>query len=157
MTLGLNIVGDGRQTLGTTREQALELGYTEEEISLAEVAAASSEQKAVVRARIKVAAGDTLSILGTTSDASTVSLIVASCLISSLVGASDFKAFKDAAITSISGALGGDNPGDVFAKFLADVDSDVSRLPALEKGFETVLHDVIDRGTSVSNAISPAG
>lgn len=152
----INISEGGRVTLNTTREEAEELGYTEEAIATAEAHGASLKARGVIRARIEKDAGDTLSLLGTTSDASTIAVLVSACFMASLDEGTGYAAFRAKANAFMQAISGDHDPTKIAADFLAVVQSGAIRIPALEKGIVAVLAEVTERGNIVAEAISPS-
>ncbi|MGH1579084.1 hypothetical protein [Planktotalea sp.] len=125
--------------------------------SAEEVARFEAQQdRDVVRARIAQSAGDTLSLLGTTSDAGTIAVLVAACFMAALDEETGYKEFRAKANALMAGISGDHDPTEIATSFLSDVASGVIRLPALEKGIVEVLAEVTERGTAVSKAIRPS-
>lgn len=151
-----NIAEGARVTLSTTRKEAEALGYTEEAIAASEAHGEDLKARGVIRARIERDAGDILSLLGTTSDASTIAVLVGACFMASLDEETSYGAFRTKANAFMQAISGDHDPIEIAASFLAAVQSGQIRLPALEKGIVAVLAEVTERGNIVAEAINPS-
>ena len=109
-----------------------------------------------IRNRITANAGDTLSLLGTTSDAATIAVLVSACFMAALDEKTGYKEFRAKANAMMAGISGDHDPTEIAQAFLANVASGAIRLPALEKGIVEVLAEVTERGTAVAEAIHPS-
>ena len=108
-----------------------------------------------VRAKIREKAGDPLSLLGTTSDASTIAVLVGACFMASL-DEDTFAKFRAKAKGYMKAISGEHDPTEIAQAFLASVAAGEVRLPALEKGIVAVLAEVTARGNAVAEAINPS-
>jgi len=131
-------------------------GLTEGAIAEAEATLAAAESKGYIRAQINSKAGDTLSLLGTTSDASTIAILVGACFMASLDEKTSYSAFRTKANAFMQAISGDHDPTGIASAFLAAVQSGQIRLPALEKGIVAVLAEVTERGNIVAEAINPS-
>lgn len=154
--MNFSITHEGRTTIDTDRETAIALGYPEAKIDAAEMAALQLMQRDRVRAEISEKAGDALSLLGTTSDAATIAVLVSACFMASLDEGTGYSAFRAKANAFMQGIAGEHDPTEIAQAFLTNVASGEIRLPALEKGIVEVLAEVTARGNAVAEAINPS-
>lgn len=115
----------------------------------------SEADKIRVREAIQRDAGDTLSLLGTTSDAATIAVLVGACVMASL-DEDTFAKFRAKASGYMNAISGDHNPTEIAQAFLASLAAGEVRLPALEKGIVPVLAEVTARGNAVAEAINPS-
>lgn len=108
-----------------------------------------------VRAKIHSQAGDPLSLLGTTSDAATISVLVGACFMASL-DEDTFAKFRAKANGYMNAISGDHDPTEIAQAFLASLAAGDVRLSALEKGIVPVLAEVTARGNAVAEAINPS-
>ncbi len=151
-----DITEDGRVTLSVTRNDAVALGYSEAAILAAEQHANALQDRGLVRAKIEAQAGDGLSLLGTTSDAATIAILVSACFMASLDEGTGYAAFRAKANAFMQAIAGEHDPTEIAQAFLTNVASGEIRLPALEKGIVEVLAEVTARGNAVAEAINPS-
>lgn len=152
----INIVQpDGAQILNTTAELALAAGVDQSLIDTAVADAVGRERRKEVRGKINATAGDTLSLLGTTSDASTIAVLVGACFMASLDETTSYGAFRAKATAYMDAISGEHDPTQIAQAFLASLAAGEVRLPALEKGIVEVLAEVTERGNAVAEAINP--
>ena len=104
------------------------------------------EANDLVRAKIKRGAGDTASLLGTTSDAASLAIYGLATLVAKLSTAQSLADVREAAAPFAA----------LSAGFLAKVESGDIKLPFLIKGIESVVADIEARSTAVSDAIIEA-
>lgn len=112
-------------------------------------------ERSAVRQKIANQAGDPLSLLGTTSDAATIAVLVGACFMGSL-DETTFAAFRTKAKAYMDGISGDHDPTQIAQSFLASLAAGEVRLPALEKGIVPVLAEVTQRGNAVAEAINPS-
>jgi len=144
--MNFDIEHEGRVTLAVDRETALELGYPEEAIALAETKAAAMVQRDAVRSEIADQAGDTASLLGTTSDAASLAIFGLASLVAKLATADSLKEVRDAAKPFAA----------MSAEFLAKVESGEVQLPFMVKGIPNVIADIEARSTAVTGVLVSA-
>lgn len=137
-------------------EMLLAKGVPQSAIDVAEIALEEIEARNKVRGAIKANAGDTLSLLGTSSDAATIALLVGACFMASLDETTSYSAFRTKANAYMRGLSGAHDPTEIAQAFLASVAAGEVRLPALEKGIVEVLGEVTVRGNAVAEAINPS-
>lgn len=112
-------------------------------------------QKSAVRQRIAANAGDPLSLLGTTSDAATIAVLVGACFMAALDEKTSYATFRANANAYMKSISGDHDPTEIAKAFLASLAAGEVRLPALEKGIVEVLGEVTLRGNAVAEAINP--
>lgn len=118
------------------------------------VAAAVAARQSV-RDKISKSAGDQLSLLGTTSDAATIAVLVGACFMAAL-DQDTFDKFRAAANGYMNAISGDHDPTEIAQAFLDSLAAGEVRLPALEKGIVPVLAEVTARGNAVAEAINPS-
>lgn len=101
------------------------------------------ETKSLVREAITDTAGDTLSLLGTTSDGSQLLLFHLAKLVTGLAAAQSLEDMRTAAAEFEPTA----------SAFLANVDSGAVKLPFQLKGEATVMAEIETRATAVTEAL----
>jgi hypothetical protein len=151
----INVTSNDMTTLDTTPEQALEAGHSPDAVAAAVKTREAEIHRDTVRADIAKNAGDTLSLLGTTSDASTIAVLVGACFMASLDETTSYSAFRAKANAFMQAISGEHDPTEIAKAFLASVQAGDVRLPALEKGIVEVLAEVTERGNAVAEAIAP--
>ncbi|HDZ3733619.1 TPA: hypothetical protein RSW61_005306 [Vibrio harveyi] len=104
---------------------------------------AEISKKNNVRSEIAQTAGDTLSLLGTTSDAALLLMFEVAKMAKGINSAASLDDVKEAA-KPIS---------DLLSPLLIKIDSGEVKFPHLEKGVDVVMADIEKRSTSVSNAL----
>jgi hypothetical protein len=109
----------------------------------------------VIRGQIEREAGDVPSLLGTTSDAATIAILVGACFMASLDEKTSYSAFRAKANAYMQAISGDYDPTEIAQAFLAAVAAGDVRLPALEKGIVDVLAEVTKRSNAVAQAINP--
>ena len=139
-----DITHDGRTTLATTREDALALGYPAAAIDAAEAAAIAAQSRIELRAAITAGAGDTDSLLGTTTDVTHLLLLHIGSAFAALSTATTVEAVRKAALPF----------ADLTAPFRAGVQSGKVQLPFLAKGVPAILEDVETRATAVADVLA---
>jgi len=107
--------------------------------------------RSAVRQRVKGAAGDTDSLLGTTSDAAALAIYGLAALVAKLSTANSLAEVREAAEPF---AL-------LSASFLAKIDTENPTegevvLPFMLKGLDSVVKDIEDRATAVALALTAA-
>lgn len=131
---------------------------TDEALAVGEKAYA----KQVLRTEIQQQAGDTLSLLGTTSDAAQVLVLFACADAVALAQAKDFAGYQKARMDSLAalsgGAEGAANMVQMAGKLLTDVQSGAVIMPFLVKPEKAtgVFADVAARGTGVAQVLAKA-
>jgi hypothetical protein len=153
----INMIHDGVFYPDFTPEDALRLGIPAVVVDAALGVAMAAEAKAGVRRNIERDAGDTLSLLGTTSDAATIAVLVGACFMASLDETTSYSAFRTKATAYMAAISGPHDPTEIAQAFLASLAAGEVRLPALEKGIVEVLDEVKTRGNAVAQAINPVG
>lgn len=108
-----------------------------------EITMSSAELNSLRRERIELAAGDTLSILGTTADAAQIVLYELSKFCTSLNKAQSLAEVRTAA-QSLTDLLGG---------FAVKVDAGEIKLPYQAKGISAALEDIEARATAVTQVL----
>jgi hypothetical protein len=147
-----DITHEGRTTLSVDREGALALGYPVEAVDTAVTVAARD----VTRENIKRAAGDPLSLLGTTADAAAIATLGIATLTVAVAGASSYADFKTAYLAAL-GQLGGDHDMvQISGAFLAKIEAGEVIIPAMVKGMSDVIGDIESRSTAVAQALVEA-
>lgn len=151
----LNIPHGSGMLLNVTVDEAAAKG-----VSTAEIEAAVASKTAVMdrdtkRSAINQTAGDTLSLLGTASDAATIAVLAGAAIMSALEETTSYAAFRTKAYDAMSAISGEHDPVDIANAFLAKVAAGTIRLPALEKGIVTVLAEVEARSNAVAQALQP--
>lgn len=139
---------------GFSASQLRNAGVPETAISAAEVAADSDDVRVKLRSEIKKTAGDTLSLLGTASDAATIAVLAGAAIMSALEE-EDYASFQTAALAKMGAISGEHDPIEIANAFLSSVAGGTIRLPALEKGIVAVLAEVEARGNAVAEALDP--
>jgi hypothetical protein len=145
MTAKLTIVDGDRTILDITRAEAVEMGLDEALIVLAETQMEAATTKAETRARIAHAAGDTQSLLGTTTDALQMLLVHVANMTVAIAAAKDIVAIKAAAQPL----------ADLTAPLLKQIAIGDVRMPFVAKGEVSVLADSAAQATAVADALSP--
>ncbi len=148
---------EGKSYENWSLEDAVAAGIPKEVVDAAITESQKTSARSVVRGNISREAGDTLSLLGTTSDAATIAILVGACFMASLDEETSYAKFR-AKVNGYMKALSGDHdPTEIAQAFLASLAAGEVRLPALEKGIVPVLAEVTARGTAVADAIYPSG
>lgn len=154
--MDFDITHNGRTTLAVDREGALALGYPVEAVDAAESAALAAVARGVTRKHIEQAAGDPLSLLGTTADAAAIATLGIAALTVAVAGASNYTEFKTAYLAAI-GQLGGDHDMvQISGAFLAKIEAGEVMIPAMIKGMGDVIGDIEARSTAVARALVEA-
>ncbi|MEO0485264.1 MAG: hypothetical protein AAF092_05075 [Pseudomonadota bacterium] len=135
---------DGRVTANTTPEEAAQLGYSAGAIAAAEQAEMARTARIAIRQQIAATAGDTKSLLGTTSDAAALALLELAKLSKALSTANSLAEVRAAAQPL----------ADLTAPLLARVESGVTKLPHLAKGADVAIAEMEARATAVTEALS---
>ena len=151
----LNIKLENGYLTDTDREAATALGIPEADIVAAEVIAEKLRERTIIRERIEKEAGDIPSLLGTTSDAATIAVLVAAVFMASLEKDAGFSVFREKATGLMAQIAGEQDPNEIANLFLEKVLSGELRFPAMEKGIVTVLAEVMQRGPAVADAMYP--
>ncbi|MEH6521229.1 hypothetical protein [Sulfitobacter sp.] len=151
--LGLEYQG----TVYNSAETAKASGVPDEFIAGAQSAINALKGRDAIRSKIESDAGDPLSLLGTTSDAATIAVLMGACFMASLDETTSYGAFRTKANAYMQGLSGEHDPTEIAQEFLSKVASGGIRLPALEKGIVPVLAEVTARGNAVAEAINPSG
>ncbi len=115
----------------------------DEAVALAEAEVAHIHKKRL-RADIKAEAGDPLSLLGTTADATQLLLYHVAMLVSHLHTATTLAEVREAAAPFAT----------LASPFLARVESGEVRLPYQTKGLEVVMGDIERRASAVAEALA---
>ena len=134
---------------------AIEAGADPVAVQAAQDAIDGIGNRDVIRGKIEREAGDIPSLLGTTSDAATIAVLVGACFMASLDEPTD-EAFRQKAKSHMKSISGDHDPTEIAQAFLTSLASGTVRLPALEKGIVDVLAEVTDRGNAVAEAINPS-
>ena len=113
------------------------------EIARLEAEAHKNKTKKQIRNSIHQTAGDSLSLLGTTTDTTHVLLYFTSLLIYSLRNAESFDEFRAVA----------EPFADMAEDFLAKVETGETKLPFVKKSLNKVFEDIAQRATAVSEAL----
>lgn len=142
-----SITHNGMTSLNLTPEEAVELGYPDQLIAAAIADAESDSRREMIRARIAETAGDTETLLGTTTDAAHLALYVAASAVSALAKAKTIADVQKAAAPLA--ALTGD--------FLARIEAGTIKLPFMEKGEAAVVAEIATRATAVTDALTSEG
>lgn len=112
--------------------------------TLEEVEQANSEARlSAIRQKIHANAGDTESMLGTTSDAASLAVYGLAALVAELATAESLEDVRAAAAPFAA----------LSADFLAQIESGEVKLPFLAKGIDVVVDDIKTRATAVSDAL----
>lgn len=99
-----------------------------------------------IRHRIGESAGDTETLLGTTSDAAALAVYGLAVLVAKLSTANSLSEVREAAEPFAA----------LSAGFLAKIESGEVKLPFMLKGLDQVVADIETRATAVSEALSVA-
>lgn len=151
----LNIEHEG--VVYNNAKSALAAGADPVKVQWAQEAVNSLPDRDVIRGKIESEAGDVPSLLGTTSDAATIAVLVSACFMASLDESDNWRAFRDKAYAYMKSISGEHDPTEIAQDFLASVGSGDVRFPALEKGIVSVLQEVTKRANAVAQAINPDG
>jgi len=101
-------------------------------------------RKAKLREQITATAGDTESLLGTTTDCAHLVLVGLSELVAGLSTANSLAEIRQAA-TGLN---------ELLSEFLQRVQGNQLKLPYIDKGFTTTLTDITHRAQAVSDVIN---
>ena len=99
-----------------------------------------------IRSQISNAAGDTESLLGTTTDATQFLLYGFTTLIAKLHTANSLAEMRQAAVPF----------ADLSADFIAKIDAGEVKLPFMNKGLKSVISDIEQRATAVAKVLESA-
>ena len=139
-------VGDS-EYLNVPADSLLEIGVPEEQAQtmIAEATAQQKQRDQVehIRSAIQSNAGDTLSLLGTTSDATQLLLYGFTTLIAKLHTANSLAEVREAAAPF----------AELSAGFLAKVEGGEVKLPFMVKGLDSVVSDIEQRATAVAEVL----
>ena len=139
-------VGDS-EYLNVPADSLLEIGVPEEQAQtmIAEATAQQKQRDQVehIRSAIQSNAGDTLSLLGTTSDATQLLLYGFTTLIAKLHTANSLAEVREAAAPF----------AELSAGFLAKVEGGEVKLPFMVKGLDSVVSDIEQRATTVAEVL----
>lgn len=136
---------------------AIEAGADPVAVQAAQDAIDGIGNRDVIRGKIEREAGDIPSLLGTTSDAATIAVLVGACFMASLDEKTSYSAFRAKANAYMKEISGDNDPTEIAKAFLAAIASGDVRMPALEKGIVDVLAEVTKRSNAVAQAINPVG
>ena len=118
--------------LAEQNDASLSVEYTADEI------------RAQIRQRIDERAGDSLSLLGTTSDAAALVVFGLASLVAKLSTANSLAEVRAAA----------EPFADMSAEFLAKVEAGDVKLPFMAKGIEATIAEIETRATAVTEALT---
>lgn len=116
----------------------------------------SGTEKDEVRLQIKAEAGDTSSLLGTTSDVAALSLLHDMATMVAEAQAADFAEFVQIKHGLLSEIAGDADLPALAADFLAKVKSGDILVPIMAKGLPAALAEIAERSNAVTAAISGA-
>jgi len=136
---GVNYADFDRRTLSAA-------GVPDDVIDQAIARDKAIEARDAVRARIGSEAGDTASLLGTTSDAASLAIFGLASLVAKLATADSLKEVRDAAKPFAA----------MSAEFLTKVESGDVQLPFMVKGIPNVIADIEARSTAVTGVLVSA-
>ena len=108
-----------------------------------------ANQKQLIRSKIQADAGDSASLLGTTSDATQL-LLYGFCQLVAALHKADSLADVRKAAKPFAGLAAG------FAGFLGKVENGEVKLPFMGKGLEKVVGEIEQRATSVAEVLAQA-
>ena len=117
---------------------------------------AGVKAKKRVRGEIKQSAGDTLTMLGTTSDAAAISTLGIAALTVALASSSDYGKFKMAFLGALGELAGDHDMVAISGSFLQKIKDQEVLIPALIKQLPNVMSDIETRSTAVSRALIAA-
>lgn len=109
-----------------------------------------------VRRDIATGAGDTLSMLGTTSDAAAIATLGIAALTVAVASSSDYAKFKTAFMGALQKLAGDHDMVEISGSFLAKIEAGEVIIPAMAKGMGEVIADIETRSTAVSQALIAA-
>ncbi|KMW56987.1 hypothetical protein AIOL_001945 [Candidatus Rhodobacter oscarellae] len=125
---------------------AMDLADFPDELPLGvEVSYGPDEIRAQIRQRIDERAGDSLSRLGTTSDAAALAVFGLASLVAKLSTAGSLAEVRAAAEPFAA----------MSADFLAKVEAGDVKLPFMAKGIEATIAEIETRATAVTEALTP--
>ena len=107
---------------------------------------ARENQRALARSQISQKAGDQGSLIGTTADATQI-LLYALCTLATQLAKAKTLADVRAAPSSIV---------PIAESFLSDIESGQVKMPFMAKGLDSVIEDIKQRATQVSNVLESA-
>lgn len=142
----MNLQFDGKAIRGVTREEAEEIGVPAAVINEAEVEIAARARQGALRKAIAENAGDTESLLGTTSDAAALAIYGLASLVAKLSTAQSLAEVRAAAEPFAA----------MSAEFLTKVEGQEVKLPFLLKGVDGVIEEIESRATAVSEVLIAA-
>lgn len=143
----ISLTHEGRSFPSISVEEARAAGIPEATIEAGIQSAEATERRATIRSALRAGPGDTASLLGTTSDGSSLLLVEIGRMARALSQATTLAEMRDAATPF----------AELIGPFLDDIDSGEISLPYLAKGTaEDVLRETGERGTAVSQAIIDA-
>lgn len=142
----LEALHNNRVFAAETVQELAAMGVPEGAIETALAEQKAMAQRNAIRTAIANGAGDTESLLGTTSDAAALAVYGLASLVAKLATANSLAEVRDAAAPFA--ALSSD--------FLAKVESGEVVLPFMLKGLDTVVSDIETRATAVSDALKAA-
>ena len=152
----LSIEHEGRKTVNITADEALEMGYPTEVIEAAEAAALSLETRGATRKKIEQAAGDPLSLIGTTADAAAIATLGIAAMTVALSNSGNYTEFKTAFLATLGQFSPNGDMVQISEDFLAKIGTGEVIIPAMVKGLGDVISDIETRSTAVAQALIAA-
>jgi len=114
---------------------------------------APKEVRDMKRRRIDAMAGDTQSLLGTTSDAASLALLGVIGLMYALTEETSYSTYRRRLTDVLEDLAPGRDLRAIATDFLDQIKAGSIRVPLLEKGFDTVLAEISARSTAVAEAL----
>ena len=145
---------NGIAVMAPTEEGLNRAGATRQEMAAWNAAKTADADRAAARARIASTAGDTMSLLGTTTDGTSLALLGTLAIAAAALEADTPEAWLAGTKTRLA-ALG--DPVELMAAadgFLSSVASGEVRVPALAKGLAAVSDEIARRSTAVADALA---
>ena len=133
------------------KENNIDLNTPEFEVQLT-----PREIKDRIRSNIAQQAGDTPSLLGTTSDAAAIATLGIAALTVTLASSSNYSKFKTAFLGKLEKLAGEQDMVAISTAFLQRIEDGDVIIPAMAKGIDKVLVDIETRSTAVSMALIAA-
>ena len=151
--MDVSLQHNGKQYDLWSVEALLDEGVPEDVIA---AALKPKQIRQLVRSQIAVQAGDTLSLLGTASDAAALATLGVAALTTALAGAGNYTEFKAAFLATLGKLAGDQDMVAVSAGFLAKIEAGEVLIPVMIKGVGDVMADIENRSTAVSEALIAA-
>lgn len=151
------LIHDGKTYINVTAEEAIAAGVPADVVDAELTKLDALKKRLAVRDAIKLAVGDTASLLGTVADGQSILVAVALSDIVALSTATDFAKYKKARLDALKALSGDAALLTIAGEALAKIQSGDVILTASLKGLEATISETLERSTGVANAIISTG